>query len=71
MVDKKITISENYLERLVRSNLTLNILEQGGVDNWSGYDYAYKEYFGTYDIDEKDDLYEQAVETEMKKIKGE
>ena len=40
--DNKVLISREDFEYLKKRSWFLNQLEKGGVDNWSGYDYAYE-----------------------------
>ena len=40
--DNKVIISREDFEYLKKRSWFLNQLEKGGVDNWSGYDYAYE-----------------------------
>jgi len=41
-----VTISRKVYEDLLDDSFKLNCLENAGVDNWSGYDYAMEEYLG-------------------------
>jgi hypothetical protein len=43
--DNEIIIKKDIYESLMRDSNKLDALECGGVDNWSGYGYAMKEYF--------------------------
>ena len=36
----EITISKKHYRELLISQLKLDMLESGGVDNWEGYDYS-------------------------------
>jgi hypothetical protein len=40
LLDDVVTISKRLLEKLNHNDLFLSALEQAGVDNWDGYDYA-------------------------------
>lgn len=39
-MSKTVTITEEEYQSLLDDSLWLNCLENAGVDNWSGYDYA-------------------------------
>lgn len=39
-----VTITEERFNQLLDSELWLNCLENAGVDNWEGYDFACEEY---------------------------
>lgn len=43
-MDEMITISKKYFDDLVDDQNLLNALQNAGVDNWEGYDYAMEEY---------------------------
>ena len=42
--DGTITISKNYYQELIESQVMLDCLENWGVDCWSGYSDAYDDY---------------------------
>ena len=42
--DKKISISEEEYDALLRDSILLNCLQMMGVDNWDGYDDAIEQY---------------------------
>ena len=42
--DKKISISEDEYDALLRDSILLNCLQTMGVDNWDGYDDAIEQY---------------------------
>lgn len=42
--DKKISISEDEYDALLRDSILLNCLQMMGVDNWDGYDDAIEQY---------------------------
>ena len=44
MQDETVTIHLKVYESLVDDSFMLSCLENAGVDNWSGYDYAMEEY---------------------------
>lgn len=44
-IEETITISKKEYERLLKDSARLQALENGGVDNWQGYDYAMELYF--------------------------
>lgn len=44
MHEETVTITKKEYEELLESQRWLNCLENAGVDNWSGYDYACEEY---------------------------
>ena len=41
---KKITISEEEYDSLLKDSILLNCLQMMGVDNWDGYDDAIEQY---------------------------
>ena len=43
-MSKMVTITEEEYQSLLDDQLWLNCLENAGVDNWSGYDYARQLY---------------------------
>ena len=42
--DKKISISEEDYDSLLKDSILLNCLQMMGVDNWDGYDDAIEQY---------------------------
>ena len=42
--DKKISISEEEYDSLLKDSILLNCLQMMGVDNWDGYDDAIEQY---------------------------
>ena len=40
MVEELITITKTHYDELVEAQKFLSYLEDAGVDNWEGYDYA-------------------------------
>lgn len=44
MQEETVTISKKVYDQLLDSQIFLDCLESMGVDNWSGYDEAVKEY---------------------------
>ena len=42
--DKKISISEEEYDSLLKDSILLNCLQMMGVDNWDGYDEAIEQY---------------------------
>lgn len=63
-MEKMYSISEKDLAYLVRSTEKWNAMEFGGVDNWTGYDYALENYFD----DDNIALEELAEETDKEVI---
>lgn len=43
-MEELVTISYSEYERLLKAEAFLNALEAVGVDNWSGYEYAWDMY---------------------------
>ena len=41
-----VTIPKEEYQRLLKDSKKLNALENGGVDNWGGYDYAMENFYG-------------------------
>lgn len=41
----EVTITKAIYDQLCEDSDILNCLRNGGVDNWSGYDWAMKEYW--------------------------
>lgn len=46
-----VKISREHYKSLLDDQLKLNCLENAGVDNWCGYDFAMEEYRGEDDDD--------------------
>lgn len=54
-MDKEtVTISKKEYESLKDDSFKLQCLENGGVDNWEGYDFAMEEYWRAHLISSKD-----------------
>lgn len=51
--DKKISISEEEYETLLKDSILLNCLQMMGVDNWDGYDEAIEQYNEILEQEEK------------------
>ena len=43
-IEEMVTIPKKEYERLLKDSRKLKALENGGVDNWPGYDYAMELY---------------------------
>lgn len=43
-MEKMKLIEEEELAQLLLDSAELHALEEGGVDNWEGYDYSFSEY---------------------------
>jgi len=54
MVDKKIEITMDEYNELVKDRNRLRALEGAGVDNWEGYDVAMEYYYSQYENDGED-----------------
>lgn len=52
-------ISKKRLRKLERAEYKLNCLESGGVDNWSNYDDALKDYYSKI---KKEELADEVIE---------
>lgn len=50
--DDLIQVSAKHYQDLIRDSRWLECLENAGIDNWDGYDYAQEEYFETYGDDD-------------------
>ena len=50
---KKITISEEEYDSLLKDSILLNCLQMMGVDNWDGYDEAIEQYNEIMEQEEK------------------
>ena len=50
---KKITISEEEYDSLLKDSILLNCLQMMGVDNWDGYDEAIEQYNEILEQEEK------------------
>ena len=50
---KKITISEEEYDSLLKDSILLNCLQMTGVDNWDGYDEAIEQYNEIMEQEEK------------------
>lgn len=44
-MEQKYILTRTELEELIRDRIELSILENAGIDNWNGYDYAEEEFF--------------------------
>ena len=51
--DKKISISEEEYDSLLKDSILLNCLQMMGVDNWDGYDEAIEQYNEIMEQEEK------------------
>ena len=51
--DKKISISEEEYDSLLKDSTLLNCLQMMGVDNWDGYDEAIEQYNEIMEQEEK------------------
>lgn len=51
-IPKVIITTEEY-ESLLQSAFRLRCLENAGVDNWSGYEYAMEEFYGLDDDEDE------------------
>jgi hypothetical protein len=51
--DKKISISEEEYDSLLKDSILLNCLQMMGVDNWDGYDEAIEQYNEILEQEEK------------------
>ena len=51
--DKKISISEEEYDSLLKDSILLNCLRMMGVDNWNGYDEAIEQYNEILEQEEK------------------
>lgn len=47
-----ITISKKEYEQLLKDRNKLQALEEGGVDNWQGYDYAMELFFEKHPVED-------------------
>jgi len=60
-MEGKVTITKNEYCNLRKSSLRLNLLENGGVDNWEWYGEALNPD-GEDDIDEREEALEKEIE---------
>ena len=51
--DKKISISEEEYDSLLKDSILLNCLQMMGVNNWDGYDEAIEQYNEIMEQEEK------------------
>jgi hypothetical protein len=51
--DKKISISEEEYDSLLKDSILLNCLQMMGVDNWDGYNEAIEQYNDILEQEEK------------------
>ena len=61
-------ISEERLFKLLKAEAELRLLEEGGVDNWEGYEICLDEDYGVADKDDLDLVSGNLSQDEIKNI---